>query len=188
MGKSLAIALAIIVAMSSVAIADTARFTVIYGGKNIGHLTAETNGGETRIDYDYKNNGRGPTITETIGLDANGLPTAWTITGITTFSGKVAEHFSRKGSRAEWVDSTGKGSAAIGKPSLYIAQSGSPWSDGIYARALLKTADRQLPALPAGVLRVKKGEVLTVQRKCRPCSGNALRFERHRSDAGDHSA
>jgi hypothetical protein len=80
----------------------------------------------------------------------------------------VAEHFSRKGSRAEWVDSTGKGSAAIGKPSLYIAQSGSPWSDGIYARALLKTADRQLPALPAGVLRLEKGEALTVQGSAGP--------------------
>jgi imidazolonepropionase-like amidohydrolase len=168
MGKSLAIALAIIVAMSSVAIADTARFTVVLRGQNAGHLIAETNGGETRIDYDYKTNGRGPTMTETVQLDANGLPTAWTITGITTFSGKVAEHFSRKGSRAEWVDSTGKGSAAIGKPSLYIAQSGSPWSDGIYARALLKTADRQLPALPAGVLRVEKGEALTVQGSAGP--------------------
>jgi imidazolonepropionase-like amidohydrolase len=167
MVKDLAVALAFIVAMSSVAVADTARFTVVYGGKNIGHLVAETNDGETHIDYDYKNNGRGPSMTETIGLDANGLPSAWTITGVTTFSGKVAEHFSRKGSRAEWIDSTGKG-AAIGKPSLYIAQSGSPWSDGIYARALLKAANRQLPALPAGVLRLEKGEALTVQGNAGP--------------------
>jgi imidazolonepropionase-like amidohydrolase len=160
-GKDLAIALALIVAMSSLAIAGTARFTVVYGGKNIGHLAAETNGGESHIDYDYKNNGRGPNLTENIRLDENGVPTSWTITGVTTFSGKVAEHFSRKGSRSEWVDSTGKG-AAIGKPSLYLAQSGGPWSDGIYARALLKTANRQLPALPAGVLRLEKGEALTM--------------------------
>lgn len=168
MGKSLAIALAIIVAMPSVTIADTARFTVIFGGRNIGHLTAETNGGDTRIDYDYKDNGRGPTMAEIIRLDTSGLPTAWTITGITTFSGKVAEHFSRKGSRAEWVDSTGKGGAAVGKPSLYIAQSGSPWSYGLYARALLKTADRQLPALPAGVLHLEKGQALSVQGSAGP--------------------
>jgi hypothetical protein len=64
MVKSFAIALTIIVAMSSVAIADTARFSVVLRGQNAGHLIAETNGGETRIDYDYKTNGRGPTMTE----------------------------------------------------------------------------------------------------------------------------
>ena len=162
MANNLALALVSIVAMSSVAAADTARFTVLYGGKNIRQLTAETNGRDTHIDYDFKNNGRGPTMTETIGLDANGLPTAWTITGVTTFSGKVAEHFSRTGSLAAWVDSTGTGSAAIDKAALYVAQNGSPWSDGIYARALLKSANRQLPVLPAGVLRLEKGGAITV--------------------------
>jgi imidazolonepropionase-like amidohydrolase len=133
------------------------------GGKNIGHLTAETNGDQTRIDYDVKNNGRGPTITEIIRLDADKLPSSWTITGITELSGKVEEHFARKGSRAEWIDSTGTGHSTVGKHSLYVAQSASPWSDGIYAHALLKTAERQLPALPAGVVHLEKGEALTVQ-------------------------
>jgi Amidohydrolase family len=44
-----------------------------------------------------------------------------------------------------------------------VAQSSSPWSDGVYARALLKTADKQLAVLPSGVLRLEKGETLTVQ-------------------------
>jgi hypothetical protein len=96
--RILAVALTAIVAISSVAVAETARFSVMFGGKNIGHLTAETNGDQTSIDYDYKNNGRGPTMTETIRLDPDGLPVAWTITGTTTFSAKVAEHFSRTGS------------------------------------------------------------------------------------------
>ena len=96
--RILAVTLTAIVAMSSVAVAETARFSVMFGGKNIGHLTAETNGDQTSIDYDYKNNGRGPTMAETIRLDPDGLPVAWTITGTTTFSAKVAEHFSRTGS------------------------------------------------------------------------------------------
>jgi imidazolonepropionase-like amidohydrolase len=158
-----AVTLAAAVAMSSVAVAETAHFSVMFGGKNIGHLTAETDGDQTSINYDYKNNGRGPTMAETIRLDPDGLPVAWTITGTTTFSAKVAEHFSRTGSLAEWVDSTGKGSSTVTKPSLYVAQSGSPWSDGVYARALLKAADKELPALPGGELRLTAGETFTVQ-------------------------
>jgi imidazolonepropionase-like amidohydrolase len=152
-----------ILAAPSLAVAETEHFSVIVGGKNVGHLTADTQGDQTRIDYDYKNNGRGPTKTETVKLDVNGLPSEWTITGTTTFGSKVAEHFVRKGSRAEWVDSMGRGKAVVGKPSLYVAQSASPWSDGVYARALLKIADAQLPTLPGGVLHLDKGETFTVQ-------------------------
>jgi hypothetical protein len=158
-----AIASLLLVLLSSAARADTSRFTVIFGGKSVGHLTAVTNGDQTHIDYDYKDNGRGPTQVETIRLDANGLPTEWAITGTSTFGSKVAEHFARKGTHADWTDSTGKGGIAVRQRSLYVAQSGSPWSDGIYARALLKTADKQLPALPGGVLRLESGELLTVQ-------------------------
>jgi len=64
--------------------------------------------------------------------------------------------------------STGKGHSTIHAPNIYLAQSSSPWANGIYARALLKTADKQLPALPGGVLRLEKGETLTVQGKDGP--------------------
>jgi Amidohydrolase family len=161
--RGIAIPLVLIFAVSSIARANTARFSVIFGGVSVGHLTAERQGDQTHIDYEYKENGRGPTQTETIRLDANGLPSEWAVTGTSTFGSKVAEHFIRKGSHAEWRDSTGKGSANIRNSSLYVAQSGSPFSDGIYARALLKIADKQLPALPGGVLRLEKGETITVQ-------------------------
>ena len=150
--------------------ADTARYTVITGGKRVGTLTATSKGEETRIDFDVKDNGRGPTIAETIRLDSDGLPTQWTITGTTTFGSKVSEHFSRKGAQALWVDSTGKGGATTASPSLYVAQSASPWSDGLYARALLKSADRQLAALPGGTLAIEAGETLNVQGEAGPLS------------------
>ncbi len=142
--------------------ADAASFTVITGGKQVGHLTAEPHGAETRIVYDVKNNGRGPTMAETIRLDPDGLPSAWSISGTTTFGSHVAEHFTRSGTHAEWLDSTGKGHTTISQPSLYVAQSGSPWSVGIYARALLKTSEHRLAALPAGELTLVAGETLRV--------------------------
>ncbi len=144
------------------ALADKASFSVIFGGKVVGHLIADTVGDRTTIDYDVKNNGRGPTMAEMLVLGADGLPRSWTITGATTFGSKVDERFQQAVGHAEWVDSTGKGEATIAAPGLYVAQSGSPWSDGLYARALLKSPGMASPALPGGTLRLEKGETLTV--------------------------
>jgi Amidohydrolase family len=157
------LALLLSLSLPSLALAQTANYSVIVGEKKIGHLTADTKGNQTTIDYDVKNNGRGPTIAESITLDAAGLPTEWTVKGTTTFGSKIAEHFIRKSTRGDWVDSTGKGHSTINTPTIYLAQSSSPWASGIYIRALLKSGASQLPALPGGVLRFEKGETLSVQ-------------------------
>ena len=147
---------------ASAALAATENFTVIFGGRNVGHLDVETSGGHSAIDYDYKNNGRGPTMKESIDIDAAGLPVKWVISGATTFGSKVTESFAKSGKLARWTDSTGPGRANVTTPSLYVAQSGSPWSYGLYARAMLKAGAATLPALPGGDLRLTKGETVTV--------------------------
>lgn len=154
--------LLLLLSLPGLALADTQTYSMIFGAKKVGHLTAETKGDLTSIDFDVKNNGRGPTIAETIKLDAAGLPTEWTVKGSTTFGSKIAEHFLRKGSRGEWADSTGKGHSTINAPVIYVAQSSSPWANGMYARALLQAGNR-LPALPGGAVRLEKGETITVQ-------------------------
>jgi hypothetical protein len=69
------IALTLLFSLPSLALADTFNYVFIFGDKNVGHLTAETKGDRTTVDFDVKNNGRGPTIAESIKLDAAGLPT-----------------------------------------------------------------------------------------------------------------
>jgi hypothetical protein len=147
---------------SSFAAAETATFSVIVAGKNIGHLIAEAKGNLTSVDYDYKNNGRGPTISELIRTSPEGLPLEWTINGTTTFGSKVEEHFSQTSTHAEWVDSAGRGSAAISQPALYVDQSGSPWSEEIISRALLHAPGMRLAVLPGGTLHLERGETITV--------------------------
>jgi hypothetical protein len=162
MAKLIPLAIALLSLAPSLVMAETTTFSVIFGGKVVGHLIADTKGEVTTVDFDVKNNGRGPTIAETIRSNADGLPVAWSIKGATTFGSKVEEHFSQSGGHAEWVDSTGKGSAAIKAPALYVAQTGSPWSGEIIAQALLKAPGMTLPALPGGTLHLTKGETLTV--------------------------
>jgi hypothetical protein len=164
MKQLIALALGASLAALSATAADAAseKFTVIFGGKAVGHLNVDTTGTHSVVDFDYKNNGRGPTMKEAIDVDAAGLPIKWAISGATTFGSKVSESFAKSGKKANWVDSTGPGKATVTAPSLYVAQNGSPWSLGLYARALLKDADTAMPALPGGTLKLTKGEALTV--------------------------
>lgn len=155
------------------ALAASEHYAVITGGKVVGHLDVEsTDGGKSggaktgkavTIDFDIKNNGRGPTMKEALTLGADGLPTTWAIDGATTFGSKVAERFAVKGGKASWSDSGGKGTATIKAPTLYVTQNGSPWEVGLQVRALLAAPGQTLPALPGGALRLTKGDVLSVK-------------------------
>ncbi|MBO0322411.1 amidohydrolase family protein [Muricauda sp. CAU 1633] len=137
-------------------------YTVIVGENKVGYLKTNISGDTINIDYDYKNNGRGPTMKETIVLNADGFPTSWEVTGNTTFGNAVDEHFSLEGNNASWTDATGSGSATLGEPQLYVNQFGSPYSTVLAARLLLKAPENTLPVLPAGNLTLTKMEDLTV--------------------------
>jgi hypothetical protein len=167
MSRFLALAFAL-VASTGASAADSARYSVIFGGQNIGHVIADTTANHTTIDFNVKNNGRGPTMAETIDFGADGMPTSWAISGTTTFGSKVNERFDRTKARATWLDSTGKGQASTKEPAIYVAQSGSPWSLQIYARALLKQPGMTMRALPGGTLKLEKRDGLDVQGKGGP--------------------
>ncbi len=156
------ILLATFLLLPQVACADE-NFSVIFGEKVVGHLTTTTGDGETQVVFDYKNNGRGPTMAETIKLDAKGFPTDWKITGATTFGSKVDEHFKQLGDKASWTDSVGSGKRDSAEHRLYIGQSASPWALGVYARALLGDIDHSMPTLPAGDIHLEEGDALSVK-------------------------
>ncbi|MGP1284001.1 MAG: amidohydrolase family protein [Parasphingopyxis sp.] len=136
--------------LASPAAAEMREYRVLSGGNDVGHLRVDAEGDRVAIDYDYKNNGRGPTIAETITLDAEGYPLRWEIGGATTFGNLVDETFIRENGRARWRDATGEGEAAIADARFYIDQNGSPWSLALLARALLADADNSMAVLPGG--------------------------------------
>lgn len=156
---SIALALAIApLGMPALAQDSTENFTVIIGGTNVGHLDVVRSGDTVKIDYDYKNNGRGPTMKEELKLDSKGMPVAWKITGNSTFGNAINESFTMQRGTARWTDSTGSGTAKPKGQAIYVAQEGSPWSAGLYARALLADDDRSIPALPGGALSLAELE------------------------------
>ena len=138
------------------------RFVVRVGGTEIGaaELTRLEDG--VAIDYEFRNNGRGPTLAEQITLDDAGYPVLWTSQGAETFGNAVDERFEVSEGVARWTDSTGSGEAAFDGASLYIPQNASPYQMAIYARALMADADGAIAALPGGEMRLTELERFTL--------------------------
>ncbi len=126
-------------------------YRVLTQGNDIGHYTVDHNGNKISVDFDYKQNGRGPTIKEQVTLDASGAPIKWNISGRTTFGNAVQESFSRDGKGAQWRDLAGPGSIqGADAPRYYVAQNGSPLDVSLLAQALLKDSDHSMAVAPSG--------------------------------------
>jgi imidazolonepropionase-like amidohydrolase len=141
---------------------EAASFTVLASGAAIGALQVTPQEDGYAVFYEFRNNGRGPTFNEVLTLDGNGLPTAWTVEGATTFGNAVDEAFRLEDGTAYWRDTTGENEAAVSGQAIYAPQNSSPYSLAITARALLDAPDNTLQALPGGELRMQEMERLTV--------------------------
>ncbi len=138
-------------AFAAPALAESNDYRVIMQEHDIGHLTITSDGPKVSVDFDYKQNGRGPTIKEELKLDADGSPLDWKITGRTTFGNAVTESFKRSGAGVAWRDLAGPGMIK-GKdaPRWYATQNGSPLDTAMLAKALLAAPGHTLPVAPGG--------------------------------------
>lgn len=126
-------------------------YRVLTQSTDIGHYKVDREGDRITVDYDYKQNGRGPTIKEAVRLDKDGLPVDWTITGRTTFGNSVRESFRRTAAGVQWTDLAGAGRIRGAQaPRLYATQNGSPLDVSLLAKALLAAPDRRLDVAPGG--------------------------------------
>jgi len=146
-----------LVALGGAAVAAPAaeRFSVVSNGEVVGYVAAATEGATTTIDYYVDNNGRGPKHRETIALDRNGFPVAWNIEGTSLMGGPVEESFRYADGRARWKSQADEGEVAADEPPLYVANDGSPWAAGLYARVLRGTPAGTMPVLPGGSLSLE---------------------------------
>ena len=147
---------------SSPLAAETLEYRVLVGGTDTGALVVEREGRRIEIDLDYKQNGRGPTITEVLELDESGFPASWQIEGSTTFGNAVDEYYRYADGRASWRDATGSGEDELDENRFYVDQNGSFYSLALLARALLADDDGVIDVLPGGSVRIESRGTLTL--------------------------
>ncbi|HEY3948218.1 amidohydrolase family protein [Phenylobacterium sp.] len=143
-------------AIGGPALAATERFSVVSEGKTVGHMVVDDRPAAQDVRFDYRNNGRGPTLHERLALSPAGIPTSWTVEGTTAFGGGVQEAYSWAQGHATWRSQADQGSAEAAQPPLYVVNDGTPWSTAVYAHVLLKRPNHTADVLPKGRLRLSE--------------------------------
>ena len=140
-------------------------YVLIQNDETVGHLKIDKDGATETVDYYVDSNGRGPKHTETIELDAGGVPVRWTVEGTSLMGAEVSENFALDNGVATWDSQADSGRETVSGPALYAINDGSPWADFVYARALLEDDDRSMPVLPAGTISLEAVDEVTLDHK-----------------------
>ena len=157
MKRALALSLALVLAGTAHA-AETLRYVALVdNGKEAGHQVVTTgDDGITRVDYVFKDNGRGPELKEEFKLAPDGTFTSYHVTGSTTFGAPVDESFGREGNKAWWNSTSDKGEQTVEGTALYSPLGGTPAGFSVAFAALAKRPDGKLPMIPSGTLSTRK--------------------------------
>ena len=153
---SAVMALAVASAFAQAAVTQTTRYVIISenNGKQLGEQVVENHDdGLTKVRYIYKDNGRGPELTEEFRVAADGTMSQYHVKGSSTFGAVVDESFERIGDKAHWKSTTEQGAKDINGPAVYVALNGSFEVDSRAVAALAKTPDASIPLLPSGTLK-----------------------------------
>lgn len=139
-----------------------ARYTVLLAGKTAGLQTSVVKpDGAREFTYEYTDRGRGPKLTTTIKLDANGLPVSLDTAGHDYLKAPVAEVFAFDGGVARWKNTAESGEKKLSANAFYNSMNGAPEEFALLAQALLKSSNKRLPLLPDGEASIERtGELM----------------------------
>lgn len=157
--------LCVLIAAAQVATANAAPrkwIITVDGGKVAGEQTLECDAQRACTGrFIFKDNGRGPEISETYQLAADGSFLSYHATGATTFGSKVDETFAVTDGVARWASSTEKGEEAAPAGRLYVPFNGSAATSEVMLQAAARNGG-SLGLLPAGTLTQRKVTSVTV--------------------------
>lgn len=144
--------------------ATTTTFLILNeSNKQMGEQVVERqDDGRTTVRFTYKNNGRGPELTEQFRLGPDLLMTEYQVKGNSTFGAVVDERFTRQGNAAEWTTTSDKGSATLAAPASYVPLNSSFEVVSAAITALAASKDGKIALLPTGTLSQTKLETAQV--------------------------
>ena len=137
--------------------AETIKYiALVDGGKQAGGQTVvHGDDGVTRVDFIFKDNGRGPELKEEYVLAADGTFATYSVKGTSTFGAPVDESFRVENSVAIWKSTADAGEQTLVEGAAYSPLGGSPQSLSVAFSALSRRADGKLPLIPSGTLSMR---------------------------------
>lgn len=158
--------LSMLLALSAVpaSAAETIRYVALVdGGKQAGHQIVERgDDGTTRVDYLFKDNGRGPELKEEYTLADDGTFRTYAVKGTSTFGAPVDETFRIENGVARWTSTSDAGEQPAVAGAAYWSIGGTVQSTAEVLTALARRADGGLPLIPGGTLRMRSVAELDV--------------------------
>lgn len=115
-----------------------------------GKQAVAKDGNALGIEYQYRDRGRGPTLSVQLVLDADGIPVRYESSGNNERGGQVKERFVLADGVAEWSDGEDAGRRKLERRAFYWPAHGPPEMTAVLARALLKAPGGKLELLPSG--------------------------------------
>lgn len=144
--------------------ADARRYDWLTTGEKSGELIVEQSGSSLSYTFSFNDRGRGPEIRAHYRLNESGVPVSITVTGKNYEKGDAAEQFSLTGSVARWTAAGNTVKRSVSEPALYALQGWAPPEHtAVLARALLQDADKRMPLLPGGELRIEAVKTRTFE-------------------------
>jgi hypothetical protein len=123
-----------------------------------------TDQGLRKVQYVYKDNGRGPELLETISLNTDGTIASYDSQGKSTFGSPIKEGFEQQGDRASWYAGSKKGQTMVKGRALYMPVEGSFEIDSIAIGAIAQGGKNSIDLLPSGKLEQQVVSDLIVEK------------------------
>src|SRR5262245_13405865 len=131
------------------------RYNILFLGKSGGSQTTRSSEGTFKVEYSYRDNGRGPDLKEDFALAEDGTLLRYVVKGTSTFGAAIDEKFTLTGGKAEWKSIADQGSTKLTGPAAYVPIECSSEMMARVVRAVAMKGGR-INALPGGKLAVEK--------------------------------
>lgn len=140
------------------------RYSVLMMGKPAGVQTSNVKpDGVRESAFEFSDRGRGPKLTTSIRLDADGIPVSLNTAGNDYLKAPVAETFTYENGVARWKNTAEAGEKRLAAKAFYNSMNGAPEEFALLARALLKSPNKRLALLPEGEASIERTGELTLQ-------------------------
>nr|MBP6749011.1 amidohydrolase [Xanthomonadaceae bacterium] len=138
--------------------AETIKYlALVDGGKQAGQQEVVVgDDGVVRVDFVFKDNGRGPELKEEYALAPDGTFLRYSVKGASTFGAPVDESFAIENGMARWKSTSDAGEQPAVAGAAYSPLGGTPQGMSVAIAALAKRADGKLPLIPSGTLTMRK--------------------------------